>query len=326
MRRRRKSIGRFWTGIIIYAAVFLLALLVMDELLWTKLEHYEVTEEKKEQEQRAKIEKVAKERMLTVTPTPTPLPTPVPIIMETVKLVKPIEMKCYIDGQEYTEGVWAPEEDRETFANLIAVTGQYPEYKGVLDGLIPQRESTVVTIEKGKTVCFLDRDGTFLTPGESTSEIEADGQMRRIRQLTCPYYNNMSEYETLTEKGFDFLIKFCLFCSNDKKADEMKPYFPKDSQYYKVIASLDNSWFNKHAKPPTYTDKTVRDYIGFNDSLVYMDLSMHQSFVASWTGQQFDTDVEHPVWFVKIGDEWKVASIIFSSQNTNVSDDNDAEN
>lgn len=318
MRKRRKSPGRFWTGVLIYGAVLLLGMLVMDELLWTKLERYEVTEEKKEREQRAKIEKAVQERMLTVTPTPTPLPTPVPIVMENIKLVMPADMKCYIDGVECGEDVvWAPEEDRDTFADLIAVTNQYPEYQGVLDGLIPERKSTVVTVEKGKTVRFVDRDGTSLTPTESTAEIEADGQMRRIRQLTCPYYNNMSEYENMTEKGFDFLEKFCLFCSNDKKADEMKPYFPNNSQYYKVIASLDNSWFNKHNKPPVYTNRNVRDYIGFNDSLIYMDLTMHQSFVASWTNQQFDTEVEHPVWFVKIGDEWKVASIIFSSQNNN---------
>ncbi|MBO7649510.1 MAG: hypothetical protein J6S79_02030, partial [Lachnospiraceae bacterium] len=77
---------------------------------------------------------------------------------------------------------------------------------------------------------------------------------------------------------------------------------------------LDNSWFNKHNKPPTYTEQTVREYIGYNDSLVYMDLTMHQSFVASYTGQQFDSLVEHPIWFVKIDGKWKVASIIFNAQ------------
>ena len=317
MRRRRKTISRFWIGVLIYVGVLLLAMLVVDDLLWTKLERYEITEEKKEREQRAKIAKAAEERrQQTPTPTPSPTPTPEPIILETVKLVKPVDMKCYIDGVEYTDGNWEAEEDKETFAGLLAVTAQYSEYEGVLDGLIPQRESTVVTIEKGKGIAFLDRDGTFLTAKESTTEIEAEGQMRRIRQLTCPYYNNLSAYEEMTEAGFDFLTKFCLFVSRDKQASEMKSYFPKNSKYYTVIASLDNSWFNGHNKPPTYTNKTVRDYIGYGDSIIYMDLTMHQSFVASWTGQQFDSEVGHPLWFVKIDGEWKVASIIFSSQET----------
>ncbi|MBO4697664.1 MAG: hypothetical protein J5643_10390 [Lachnospiraceae bacterium] len=315
MRRRRRRGGRFYTGLLIYIGVLTFALLVLVYLLWTKLERYEITEEQKEREQRAKIEKIAEERKLTVTPTPTPTPTPVPILMETIKIVMPTDMKFYIDGQEYSDVVWAPDEDKETFANLLAVTAQYPEYEGALDGLIPSRKSTVVTIEKGKTIMFLDRDGTFLAPDESTTEIEVDGQQRRIRMLTCPYYNDMSEYEELTKYGFEFLLKFCLFCSNDKSATEMKPYFPKNSKYYNVIASLDNSWFNGHNKPPTYTNKTVREYVGYGDSLVYMDLMMHQSFVASWTGQQFDTDVNHPLWLVKMNGEWKVASIIFNSQN-----------
>lgn len=314
MKEKKRS--RFKTGLLIYVIVFAFAVLIVDELLWTKLEYYEVTETAKEKEQRAKFEKAREEaERLANTSTPTPTPTPTPILLETVKLIKPVEAACYVDGQRLEgEDVWTQEEDVATFGSLTSVTSQYSEYNGVLDGLIPLQESTVVTIEKGTPIAFYDSHGNITEVKEGTATIEVDGQERTIRSLTCPYYSDASDYDELTKMGFEFLTKFCLFCSNDKSATEMRSYFPDNSQYYRVISSLDNTWFNKHNKPPVYTEQTVREYIGYNDSLVYMDLTMHQSFVASYTGQQFDSLVEHPIWFVKINGKWKVASIIFNAQ------------
>ena len=314
---RKKKSSKFKVGMIVYIMVLAFAILIMDELLWTKLEYYEVTEQAKEKEQKKKIEKAKQERLAAMlTPSVTPTPTPAPIYMETIKIIKPVEAVCYLGGEPYNgaEAVWVPEEDDVTFASLTDVTSQYAEYKGVLDDLIPKLESTTVTIEKGTSISFRDADGNSVGTKESTAKIEVDGQMRTIRALICPYYCTMDDYDELTQMGFEFLVKFCLFCSNDKSASEMRPYFPNNSQYYTVISTLDNTWFNKHNKPPTYTEQTVREYIGYNDSLVYMDLTMHQSFVASYTGQQFDSLVEHPIWFVKIDGKWKVASIIFNAQ------------
>ncbi|MBO7631528.1 MAG: hypothetical protein J6S78_04280 [Lachnospiraceae bacterium] len=314
MYRKKKSNG-FKIGLLIYVIVLALAILVMDDMLWTKLEWYEVTEERKEAEQKKKIAKAASDR-LTPSVTASPTPTPEPIYLETVKIVKPLDATCYVAGKvlEGDDITWTQEEDKETFASLEAVTSIYKEYENALDGIIPVRESVVYTMEKGSEIRFLDADGTSVRATESTTEIEVDGQQRIIRMLTCPYYNEMKDYEELTKAGFDFLTKFCLFCSNDKSPTEMRPYFPDNSQYYRVIASLDNSWFNMHNTPPTYTEQTVRNYIGYNDSLVYMDLTMHQSFVSSWTWERFDSQIEHPIWFVKMNGKWKVASIIFNAQ------------
>ncbi|MCR5466719.1 MAG: hypothetical protein K6F11_07775 [Lachnospiraceae bacterium] len=313
---KRKKHSRFFYGMIIYAGVFALALLVVSELLWTRLENYEVTEQRKAEEQQRKIAKAAEDRRREklLTPSPTPSPTPEPIILETVKIVRPKGMACYIGGAPEEGAVWNIEEDTETFKSLTAVTNAYPEYEGVLESAFPERESTVVTVEKGTEITFADYDGTPIEPEEGVTRIETDdGEMHTVRLLTCPYHSIDDDKDELTQMGFDFLTLFCLFISNDRKAWEMQSYFPANSQYFKVIASLDNSWFNMHSTPPKYTNHTVRKYVRYNDSLVYMDLSMHQSFVSSWNGQKFDSEVEHPLWFVKIGDKWKVASIIFDA-------------
>ena len=313
-KKQRKPMSKFWIGIIVYVVVFAFVVLIADELLWTKLEYYEVTENVREKEQREKFEKAKAQRIAALTVTPTP--TPVPIYLETVKIVKPLDAVLYVNGEKYEEPgtEWTAEEDKVTFADLTSVTNQYPEYKGVLDGLLPSRESTVVTIEKGSVITFRDGNGNEVTPSESTAQMEIEEQLRTIRELTCPYTNNTADSSELSKYGFEFLTKFCLFISHDKSPTEMKPYFPDNSQYYNVIASLDNTWFNEHKKPPEYTEQTVRTYHGYGDSLVYMELTMRQSFVASYTGQQFETIVEHPIWLVKMNGKWKVASIIFNAK------------
>ncbi len=301
-----------------YIGVMLIATLIVDDSLWTRLERFEETEKVKEEEQKRKIEEKAEEaRLLAEQMKPTPTPTPAPIIKERIRIVKPAEDVLYVNGEAYDDQVtWTEEVDKETFGELLSIEKQYSEYADVLAEAIPKLESCLLVVEKGTSICFLDCDGTMVTPNEGTTLIDVDGEMRTIRELRCPYNNRYSGYEEMTSIGFDFLTKFCLFCSNDKSAYEMKNFFPNNSQYYKDIASLDNSWFNGHSKPPTYTNHTVKEYYGYGDSLVYMDLRMDQSFVASYTGQRFDTEIVHPIWFVKIGEEWKVASIVFSAGET----------
>lgn len=313
----KKRWSLFTVILLCYIGLMLIATLIIDDTMWTRLERFEETEKVKEEEQKRKIaERVEEAKRIAESRKPTP--TPMPIIMENVRIVKPTEDMLYIDGEVYNgPEEWTTEIDRGTFGQLLAVTKQYPEYENVLEDAIPKQESCTLLLEKGTSVYFLDRDGTTIMPIEGTTQVEIDGEMRTIRELKCPYNNAYSGYETMTEMGFDFLTRFCLFCSNDKNASEMKEFFPENSKYYKDIASLDNSWFNGHTKPPTYTNHTVKDYFGYGDNLVYMDLRMDQSFVASYTGQRFDTEIIHPIWFVKIDDRWKVASILFSSEGNN---------
>ena len=314
----KKRFSVFTIIMLCYIGVFLIATLIVDDSLWTRLERFEETEKVKEEEQKRKIEEKAEEaRLLAERMKPTPTPTPAPIIMEHVRIVKPAEDILYVNGVEYAESVsWETETDQKTFGTLLSAAERYPEYEGVLEAAIPKLESCVLVLEKGASIGFLDCDGTMIAPSEGTAQIEVNGEMRTIRELRCSYNNRYSGYQEMTDLGFDFLTRFCLFCSNDRAASEMKAFFPPNSQYYKEIASLDNSWFNGHSKEPTYTNHTVKEYFGYGDSLVYMDLRMDQSFVASYTGQRFDTEIVHPIWFVKIGDEWKVASILFSSDQT----------
>ena len=113
---KRKKHSRFFYGMIIYAGVFALALLVVSELLWTRLENYEVTEQRKAEEQQRKIAKAAEDRRREklLTPSPTPSPTPEPIILETVKIVRPKGMACYIGGAPEEGAVWNIEEDTDS--------------------------------------------------------------------------------------------------------------------------------------------------------------------------------------------------------------------
>lgn len=309
-----KKRSKFTIGIIIYIAVFLLAMLIVDDMLWTRLEQYEVVEEKKAEEQRLKFALAAERAAFTPTPTPSPTPTPAPIVLEQIKLVKPKDAVLYISGEPYVpeDTEWQPDTDATTFRELLSITGKYAEYKGLIEPLLPEVESIVLTLEKGTTVSFMDADGTMVTPVSSTTKLDVDGEQRTIRLLTCPYYIDYSVYDEAIQMGFDFMIKYSLFCSNDKPASEMKTYFPERSEYYKEIASLDNSWFNQHSKLPEYTEQTVLDYCCYGD-LLYMKLKMHQSFVSSYNGTKFDDDIIHPLWFVKMDGQWKVAAIVHDS-------------
>lgn len=312
----RKKKNTFKIAVGVYVFVLVIAVLCLDDYVWTVLDRYEMTERRKEKEQRDKIQKALEERLsYTPTPTPSPTPTPAPIIMEQLKIVKPEGATLHVNGKpmEYPERGWVPEEDKKTFAVLLATMETYPEYEGLAEKLIPVLESTVITVEKGTDVYFCDADGTMVAPQESTAVIEVNGQERTVRQLTCAYQSDPQYYDELTAMGFDFLTKYCLFVSNDSPASEMRPFFPNNSQYYRTIASLDNSWFNGHDKPPEYTNKVVKSYVGYTDSLVCMELSMHQSFIIRYTGKRAEEDIVHPIWFVKINGEWKVATLGFTS-------------
>ena len=110
----------------------------------------------------------------------------------------------------------------------------------------------------------------------------------------------------------DFLQKYALFCS--ERADDgsgLKPFFPNNSQYCKLIISMDNDWFGAHSTI-TFENHELLDFFAYSENLVYIQMSIDEKVDMLYTEDK-TIKLTHPIWLVKMNGKWYIARIIFES-------------
>ena len=116
--------------------------------------------------------------------------------------------------------------------------------------------------------------------------------------------------EECVEWATSFLESYALFCAGDAKKTTLQPFFPKDSEFYEAIVSMDNSWFAWHSSLK-FKNHQVQEFFAYTDNLAYVYMTIDQELVIS-TGKTTLT-IDIPLWIVKMNDEWYLAKIIFDN-------------
>ncbi len=326
--KKKKKHSLFIKLFLIYLGMLILTVIVIDVILWGKLSAFEKSEAQEfsfRKKTKTTEAVVADNKNVTasvtpmatftptVTPTQTPTPTPTkePVPNKNIIIKAPEGTKVSIDDEIYT--LIAKEDgsnaDYSAFNELKECIDNYSEYEGLSDTL---ELSPIVVLglsvpgDSNISFTYVSTDGT-----ETACEPEITENENGLQIYTAKYNSNDSEKGSLTERAFAFMVEYALFCAGDRNGSLMTPYFPAKSQYLNRILRMDNAWYSKHTGLPTYSDKTVEEYTGYGDNLVFMKLSMVQSFVSRNTGATVNSDIKLGIWWVKMDGAWMVAGLVY---------------
>ena len=306
--RKKKEDIRFKLGFLIYILLLLFAILVVDIVVWGKLSAYEKSENKKSAtkvvDSSGKVVKIVTEKPApTREPSPTLSPTPTSVPTEEIILRAPENSKVFADDVLLT-AVSSKEYSDGRFDTLMPFIENYSEY-AVIKNIVefPKMNESVFAVPVGAKLSITDSNGNAITPEEKTE----DGK----KVYSVSLVSNDANKEAVTTRAFEFLVHYSLFCAGDETTSPLIQYFPKGSEYLKLIKKTDNGWYNRHRGLPTYKNKTVNEFFGYGDSLCYMDLSMVQTILASANGKYLDYDINMGIWMCKMDGTWMVAGMVY---------------
>ena len=304
-----KKLSTYKKGLLIYIAALCIILLAVDMYVWVKLKDYQKLMEVSEKEYSSAngatppITQIPNTPTPTQVPTNTPTPTPVP---QTVILEIPRGVIVNVDDVEIDlTGLESSVVETDEFEVLYEFSNLYSEYSDIENKIdIPSIYHYELQIPKEAVVTAMDSNGEELV-------LESSVTVEGLTKYSHGFINSQVDYDAITELAFEAIKKYSLFCTNDGEASALAPYFPANSQYLGVISSLDNSWYMKHSGLPTFSDEKVLEYVGYSDSLVYVEISMKQTILSSLTWTNVVTEIVKPIWFVKLDGEWKIGAMEF---------------
>lgn len=129
------------------------------------------------------------------------------------------------------------------------------------------------------------------------------------------YSSALVSNDTILEEcrafAYEFVEKYALFCLRDADKEVMKPYFPENSEYYKLISSMDTRWANKHSKT-SFQNHEVKEFFAYSDNLVYINVAIEERLLLSATGKYVSYHIDTPLWIVKLNGQWYVMRIIYT--------------
>ncbi len=304
-----KKSSTYKKGLLIYVAALVIILLAVDMYVWAKLKDYQNLMEVSEKEYSSAngvtplITQAPNTPIPTSVPTNTPTPTPIP---QTVVLEIPQGVIINVDEMEIdlTE-LKSSVVETDEFEVLYEFSNLYSEYTDIEKKVdIPLMYRYELQIPMEAVVTAKDSDGEELI-------LESSKTDEGLIKYSHGFINRQVDYDIITELAFEAIKKYSLFCTNDGEASALAPYFPSNSQYLGVISSLDNSWYMKHSGLPTFSDEKVLEYVGYSDSLVYVEISMKQTILSSLTWTNVVTEIVKPIWFIKLDGEWKIGAMEF---------------
>jgi len=79
-----------------------------------------------------------------------------------------------------------------------------------------------------------------------------------------------------------------------------------------MIIKMNAKWFDSHSTIK-FSNHQLKDFFAYTDNLVYIYMTLDQSFTLKRTGEKTSITVDLPLWLVKMEEEWYVARIIFDS-------------
>lgn len=304
-----KKLSTYKKGLLIYIAVLLVILIALDVYVWIKLSDYQKLMESKESTYASGERVTPTVTGAPGTPTPTqaptntPTPTPAP---ETIILEIPQGVTVNVNDEPVDlSGYEATVVETDEFEVLYEFSDLYSEYADIESRVeIPSIYRYELQVLPGAVVSAENAAGEEL---ELTSSVTEEN----ITKYSHGFISSQADYDTITGLAFDALKKYSLFCTNDGEASALSPYFPANSEYLRVISSLDNSWYMRHSGLPIFSEEKVLNYVGYSDSLVYVELYMKQTILSSITGTNVVTEIVKPIWFVKLDGEWKIGAMEF---------------
>ncbi len=309
--------SKFKKILLIYAGVLILIIAAADVFVWIKLDAYEnqlQSDEASGSKDGTQAPSVYSTPNLTPAPTPgmtqtpsiTPRPSPTEIPKRTYVVEAPDNVSVFVNGEKADRESVKPESiETGEFTVLYSFSETYSEYSDIRNR---------VTVPEMLRYEFEAPEKSVISAKNVLGDdvvLEASEQSDGIIKYSCGFLSDDSQYDKVTALAFEAMEKYALFCTGDGEASALAPYFPADSEYLSVISKMDNSWYMKHPEPPTFSAQTVLAYKGYSESLVYVKVTMKQTLFQSNINADKTTEITHPMWFVKLDGEWKIAAIEF---------------
>lgn len=191
----------------------------------------------------------------------------------------------------------------EELSVVSEVAGHFPEYGTLLEQLtIPTFTDYYIDFAyTEESILCTDRFGT-----EQTLAYDA---------VTNSYSHGLVSDASLQEEcmsfATEFLETYALFCSNDMDKEKLKPYFPENSEFYKLIVSMDNTWFPAHSEI-NFENHSLTDFFAYSENLVYIQVSIEEKMFVNYLWENKTINLCHPLWLVKLDGRWYVAKILFT--------------
>ena len=190
----------------------------------------------------------------------------------------------------------------EELSIISETAGRFSEYQNLPEQLtIPTFTEYYVDFAYTKdNVIFTDRFGTICTP-------DFDSERNKYSH---DLVSDASLREECIAYASDFLEKIALFSTGDVGKTDLQPFFPKNSAYFKLIASHDNRYFGRHSSI-TFENHELKEFFAYSENLVYIQMAIDEKMYLNSTGKYTTVKLTHPLWLVKQDGNWYVARIIY---------------
>lgn len=118
------------------------------------------------------------------------------------------------------------------------------------------------------------------------------------------------EREELEEFAISYTTTFANVISQDDRLENLKPYFPEDSQLYDSISrNTALKYFMAHSNT-TIENEEIKEFIVYSEDVVFIEVYIEQHMTVGWEDIQVIPTTAR-LYCVKIDGEWKVISMRF---------------
>lgn len=124
------------------------------------------------------------------------------------------------------------------------------------------------------------------------------------------YTDQHPEREALEEFAISYTTTFANVISHDDKLENLKPFFPENSQTYDYISR--NSalkYFMSHSNT-TIENEEIKQFIVYSEDVVFIEVYIEQHMTTGWE-EVTVVETTSRLYCVKLDGEWKVVSMRF---------------
>lgn len=124
------------------------------------------------------------------------------------------------------------------------------------------------------------------------------------------YTNQHPEKEELEEFAYNYTITFANVISHDDNLENLKPYFPENSQLYDSISrNTALKYFMSHSDT-TIENKEIKEFTVYSENVVFIEVYIEQHMTVGWEDIEVIPTTAR-LYCVRIDGEWKVVSMRF---------------
>lgn len=123
------------------------------------------------------------------------------------------------------------------------------------------------------------------------------------------YTDQHPEKAQMEEFAINYTITFANVISKDDRLENLKPYFPEDSQLYDAISrNTALKYFTSHYGTTIETQE-IKEFIVYSETVAYIEVYIEQNMKMGGADQIVPTTAR--LYCVKLDGEWKVISMRF---------------